>query len=427
MIYNLFFSITYTSILLWIYDIEFTHYWTYMRFNGNLNFQVFFIAVILSATLALLLPTKKSARGYILIVAHYFYLLPSIVYLTFNRPHQDYVIALAISIFFIYFGSMIPTRTVSTPTIKPTKLLALFFIFIGVTLTSQIYFGALDRFNLNMERVYEFREVAASAMPAVFGYIFSNVANVLIPSSIALALHLRKKNLASIGVLASIILFGMSHHKSIVFAALMVFILYLAAEHIKNLPALALLPISLVAFCAIEVLYYAHVADERQLGIFTSYFVRRALLVPPMLDASAVELFSESAKYYWSTSRLGLGISTNPHDVAAPFLIGIHFFDDPGMSANPGNIGSGYSHAGLLGVIIYSLFTGILISFVNTIGKKGGHSLAAAISTPIVLTVLTSTDLTTALLTHGMLILLIILLLVPRQDTAPHNAEERMI
>jgi oligosaccharide repeat unit polymerase len=385
-----------------------------MRFEGEFDSMVLIKAIILTSLISLALPTKKSARGYILIVAHYFFFLPSIVYLAFNSPHQEYILALTISVFCIYFGSMIPIKTIAVQEIDKKKLLNVLFVFIATALISQIYFGGLNRFNLNMEMVYEFRGDAASALPAIFGYIYSNVANVLIPSFIVLALHLRKKNVAYIGLLLSLILFGMSHHKSIIFVSVLVFILFFAMKNIKNLPAFALLPISLLFICVVEVFYNLYISNERQVSMLTSYIVRRALLVPPMLDASAIELFSESAKYYWSTSRLGFGIVENPHGVSAPFLLGIHFFNDPGLSANPGNIGSGYSHAGLLGVFIYSFLTGIMISFINTIGKKVGHSLVAAISIPTLLIILTSADLTTTLLSHGVLALIILLIFIPR-------------
>jgi hypothetical protein len=425
MIYNLIYSFAYVLALLWIYDVEFTYYWTYMRFEGVFNFKVLMTSLTLTLVLSLILPTKKTARGYVLIVAHYFFFLPSIVYFAFNNTHVEYIIALVISVLCIYFGSMIPIRTVAVQGIKPTKLLNILFIFVAVALTSQIYFGGLNRFNLNMERVYEFREEAATALPAIFGYIFSNVANVIIPSLIVLALHMRSTKIAYIGILASIILFGISHHKSIIFVTLMVFVLHYAFRNIKNLHTLALIPILLVFICVVEVFYNIYILNERELSIVTSYFVRRALLVPPMLDASAIELFSEVSKYYWSSSRLGFGLADNPHGVAAPFLMGIHFFNDPGMSANPGNIGSGYSHAGLFGVLIYSLLTGILISYINTIGNKVSHSLVAAMSIPILLIIMTSTDLTTAILTHGVLTLLILLTFIPQKQLITHASGVR--
>lgn len=414
MFYNILFSMIYVLMLIWIYDVEFTYFWTYMRFAGEFDIGVLLIAVIGTLLLSVALPTVKSARGIILQIAHYFFYLPSIVYLSFNDHRDEYVVALVISASCVYLGSLLPIKIFAEPNIRRKHLLSMFMSLILFALLLQVIFGGLNNFNLNFEAVYEFRGETSRSMPALFGYVFSNVANVLIPSSIVLALYLRSVTLAVVGALASMMLFGMSHHKAIVFVSIMVFVLYFILTRIRRVYVVAFLPLCLVFVCVLEVIHHVYILPDRQLGIVTSYIVRRTLLVPPMLDVAAVELFTETMKYYWSTSRLGFGIASNPHDVSAPFLMGIHFFDDSGMSANPGNIGSGYSHAGLIGVTIYSGLTGLLISFVNVIGRRSGHALASAISIPTVLLILTSTDLTTALLTHGLFALVVVLSLLPR-------------
>lgn len=426
MIYNLSFTLIYVAILLWIYQVEFTYYWTYMRFEGELDLAVLLTAFSLSALLALLLPVKVSARGYILVIAHYFFFVPSVIYLAFNAHHQDYLIALAVSVACVYLASAIPLPRLAAPRVGRSSFLVFLLALVAVALVLQVAFGGLTNFNLNPEAVYEFRRETAAAMPAIFGYIISNVANVLIPSLIALALYFRIRILAIAGLLASVALFGMSHHKLIVFVSLTVFGLYFFITRMRSLPKLALLPLALVSVCALEVFYFAYIAPEREVALITSYIVRRALLVPPMLDVAAVELFSEEARYYWSTSRFGLGLAANPHGVTAPFLLGIRYFDDPDTSANVGNIGSGYAHAGILGVVIYSLFTGLFISFVNSIGGRVGHPLAATLSVPLILVILTSTDLTTAILSHGLFLLFVLLMFLPRMNKFQYD-EKRWV
>lgn len=386
-----------------------------MRFEGEISLAVILITLAGTCAITTLLPSKTNARAYILVIVHYFFFLPSVVYLAFNDHQDQYIYALIIAVACVYLGSAIPIKRIAVPELRQATLLSVVLFLIILALFLQAAFGGLAYINFDMESVYEFRDISAANMPAIFGYVFSNVANVLIPSSIVLALHLRSKALAITGVASGIFLFGMSHHKSVVFVALMVFGLYIVMKRVKSPPLMALLPVSLIAVCAIEIIYYQYMAPSRHVGFITSYIMRRTLLVPPMLDVAAVELFSETAKYYWSTSRLGLGIASNPHGLAAPFLMGTVIFNDTSMSANPGNIGSGYSNAGLFGVFLYSIVTGLVISFINAVGNKVGHQIVAAISTPVILIVLTSTDLTTAILSHGLLALIILLLFLPKQ------------
>ncbi len=103
----------------------------------------------------------------------------------------------------------------------------------------------------------------------------------------------------------------------------------------------------------------------------------------------------------------------NPHGVTAPFLIGEEYFGDTDTSANAGMIGSGYANAGLIGVAVYAALIGLLISVLNAYGRRIGHAFVTAASLSTIFNVVTSTDLVTAILTHGLLLLLLLLALFP--------------
>lgn len=426
MIHSLWLSIIYVLMLVWIYDVEFTVFWTYMRFSGQFDLVVLLTALGGTILLSLILPVDRSARSYLVQLLHYFFFIPSVVYLSYNQIHADYVFALAMSAVLIYFGSALPVRVFAAPGFTRKALLAGIAIVISITLLFYALFGGLERFNLNLEAVYQFRRETAEELPEFLGYVFSNVSNVLIPASIVLAIYMRSFALAVVGVAAGTALFGMTHHKTVLFVALMVFGFFWLLDRSRRPYVVALVPITLVLICTLEILYQTYIAQERHVGLVTSYIVRRALLVPPVLDVASVELFSQVPQYFWSTSRLSMGLVSNPHGVSAPFLMGSYFFSDADMSANPGNIGSGYSQAGLVGVVIYSALTGLLISFVNKIGKRIGHSIAAAISIPTVVLIVTSTDLTTALLTHGLAALILILSVLPRKQSDTPALEQRV-
>ena len=83
------------------------------------------------------------------------------------------------------------------------------------------------------------------------------------------------------------------------------------------------------------------------------------------------------------------------------------------MSANAGMIGSGFSNAGVIGVAIYAMAIGFLISVLNAYGRRIGHAFVTAASLSTLFNLVTSTDLITAILTHGLLLLLLLLALFP--------------
>ena len=125
--------------------------------------------------------------------------------------------------------------------------------------------------------------------------------------------------------------------------------------------------------------------------------------------------FSDFPKYYWANSKFGLDIAEAPATIFAPYLIGREVFGSERLRANGGLIASGFANAGLIGVFLYSSLTGILIGLLNFFGKVLGHEFVATLSCPIILIIVTSTDFATAVLTHGLFLLVLLLHLVPQK------------
>ena len=303
----------------------------------------------------------------------------------------------------------------------PIKRKSLFALIIGLVIFAvvlQAAFGGLRYFSLDLEAVYKFRRTAAAEMPGIFGYIFSNVSNVLIPLASLFAARFKSWPLVIVSVGSAILLFGMTHHKSVFFTPFFVLGLYIFLGRLRKPSALGILFCALVAISVIEILYGKVFSKLPGPGLYTSYFIRRILLVPPMLDNEFISFFSNEAKYFWSTSKIGLGIASNPWGTAAPLLIGREVFGNSDMSANTGIIGSGYSNAGIFGVAIYAVLSGMLIGTLNKFGHRLGHAFVASASLITVVNITTTTDLTTALLSHGLLLLLCSLACMPRMTDA---------
>ena len=315
------------------------------------------------------------------------------------------------------------------PVIGPlsqTSILALVFGMILLALGLQVAFGGMENFNLDIERVYEFRRETASKLPDIFGYLYSNVASVLVPVALVLSLRFRAYWLAALALVSTVILFGITHHKSALFGPFFVAILYAVFSRIKSPRTLGLAFMAVPALCVAELLYLRFVASYDGAAYITSLIARRVLFVPAMLDGFYVDYFSNAPKYYWSTSRLGAWAVDNPYGVPAPLLIGYEYFSSAEMSANTGIIGSGYSNAGLVGVSIYAVMSGIFLGLLNNLGRRIGHAFVAAVSLTTVFNILTSADLLTAILTHGLLLLLLLLAAFPPELADRRSPQRRL-
>lgn len=410
---NILLSVLFVGLVSWVYKVAIIKRYDFMGFEGEVTLTGAVIAILLAALLAYFLPRDLSARSLHLTILHYAFFLPSIVVVVFEKDVLVHAISLVIAYVGLHVVSAISVPSFVLRTIERDKLLWLLICFTIAALLIQIYFGGLDHFNLNLEAVYEFRRAAASDLPPVVGYIYSNVSNVLIPICLVLSILYRKWFLAVFTIAAALALFGMTHHKAVFFTPFAVLILVFAFRFIKSPAHLGYVFLAFPIFAVFEIIYIDYFLGYDFPKYYTSYSIRRVFLVPPMLDNVLVTFFSDFPKYYWSTSRLGFGLVDAPADVPPPFLVGREVFNDPDTSSNTGVIGSGFANAGYLGVAIYSAAVGFIVSFFNTHGHRLGHAFVAATTIILLFTIQTSTDLTTAILTHGLLLFVIILILSP--------------
>lgn len=412
-------SLIYAGALYWVYAVELSTRWAYTGFGGAHSTVGLIEALLLSSLLSLLVSNTKCTRSLILSTIHYGFYIPSIIFLSFNDVSFSYYLALVILIFCLHFFSLFRYRLLSIPQLEFYQLLRVLLALNITVILLYIAFGGLSTFNLNLELVYEFRTLAADGLPSIFAYVYSNFSNVLLPALIVLGISLRYWLIVFMGLVFSLLVFGMTHHKSVLFTSLFVTILYFSFRRTKNPANIGLIFLVGVVFSVLEILYISEVLEQNFLAFYTSYFVRRTLMVPPMLDSTWVTFFNDFPKYYWSTSKFGLGIAQAPASVTAPYLIGREVFDSELMGANGGIIASGFSNAGLVGVFIYSALTGYLIGLFNSFGRYLGHALVAALTIPILIIVVTTTDFTTAILTHGVLFQVLLLHLFPRRQSTP--------
>jgi len=212
----------------------------------------------------------------------------------------------------------------------------------------------------------------------------------------------------------SVLLFALTAHKAPLFYPFIVLFVYWAAQSSKAVDWLLTAIFTILVISAVDFWLYANGKESMMLG---SLFARRAILVPSLLNWFYLDWFSMHEKYYWAGSKFTFGLISPPDSLKMANLIGVEYFNKEEMSANTGWIGSGYANAGLLGVYLYSVLIGLFFSFLNAYGRKLGARMVIALFTLPVLTMLTSTDLPTMLLTHGLLIAMVLLMIIRPENT----------
>ena len=282
--------------------------------------------------------------------------------------------------------------------------------------------NGLRYLNFDLSKVYEYRgEVGKALFAGVLGYLNVWAFKIANPFLITWALLKHKKVFVIFFVALQVLFFGMSSHKSVLFYLFLIFGVYFLFKFINYRKISSYIVWGL--FFIVVICGFAEIWGGQVLPI--SLFVRRALYVPALLNFAYYEVFSQSGYVYLSNSVFSFFVAY-PFEYDYTRIISLYLYGHPGTNCNNGFLATSYMHFGFVGVILYSVIVGILLGLVDSL-SSGRMPLWVAISFTIVpfFTLFTSADLTTSLLTHGIIIDLILLWLFGMKKNKTAVEEEK--
>jgi hypothetical protein len=398
----------YYGVLAYLYINYLSVDWVYMGFDlyiGPLNVLFSICGMVLFMFMA---PVGRDVRSILLNIFLSIYLVPLLVLFALGgRPLSSLLVMILCS--FVMFQ----VSRVRIPSVEFAKVGPAFFlgsvVFLAIMLVMVLYFFlGFQYFNLDFREVYNFREDSAEKLPPLFAYLSSIFSKALIPLGVVAALLYRQPLMALGLAFVSLLLFGFTSHKSMIFYPLIAAALYYVLNRSADYSRILLLIVTAVAICVVDVALMILNGPDSVWGWYTSLFLRRALFIPPLLDFHYIEFFSSYPPIYWADSRLTFGLLENPYDLSAPYLIGnVYFGDDTG--ANTGFIGSGFAQASWLGALLYSVGAGLTVALLNAHGRRQGVAFVSSVTAVQVVTMFSSTDFVTLFLTHGMLLSFLLL------------------
>ena len=299
-------------------------------------------------------------------------------------------------------GDMIPIR------IMMWGLLVIAAIYI----LSIILYGGLRYLNFNLLKVYEFRSLTAQDLPGIYGYFSPMISKVLLPFILLLAVYGRKWLIAGLALAGSVMMFAMTNHKGPLFYPFLVlgiyYVIYIMHSRRRMVQMLLACYILVILVSLVPFLINYSEETEQPLSriIMGSLLLRRGCFVPPHLNFIYYDFFSTHPHVMLAQSKLTFGLIHYPYDFGSSKLIGYHYFNNELSNANTGWLGSGYMHFGFAGLLIYAFIIGLLLSIVDTLAKRRELGISVAILFIPFFTLFLSTDLPTAMLTHGLLLAL---------------------
>lgn len=266
--------------------------------------------------------------------------------------------------------------------------------------------GAVRNFNLDLSKVYEFRDVNAELTNiGILAYINNWVYKVFTIFLLAYALYKRWYVMVLLCLVLQVFFFGISGQKSVLFMPVLVFGVW---YYFRKSSSLVIMPLALAAIVGVSL----------ALSIFTehtligSLFIRRVFYVPSALTYDYFDFFEVHPHLYWGDSVLSWLVHYDYNQSLSELIGG---YIGTGENANNGFIASGYAQAGLIGVFIYVAILGLVLRFLDVVGRScDALWLAIALTIIPLRSLVVASDLPVIMITHGFLIAIGLLLLVRR-------------
>jgi hypothetical protein len=255
--------------------------------------------------------------------------------------------------------------------------------------------GGLANFNLNLNEVYEYRDAtSALAYTGVLAYLTHWVTAAFNVALLVWGLYRKNWPIVFAATAMQVFLFGLTSHRATLFNLPFVAVLYFLIKRNHDVVAAGWAISLLLGIGMLESLFLGG-------GQIISLIGQRVFALPAFLAFEYQELFGNIGYVYWTDSYAGW-FWPYPFAMEPPNLVGKYTLGSEHIFANNGMFGSGYMHAGLMGMFLYGLVYGLWMYLIDCIavGRVPLHVAVALLILPV-LNIATDVDLKTGLLTHG--------------------------
>ena len=289
---------------------------------------------------------------------------------------------------------------------EPVVIAISLVMMLTVVYISAVY--AHFRMKFDLVDVYDLRmEAREYKLPTIIAYLWAATSNVL-PILMIYFVSRKRWWMVSIMALVVVMNFSINGSKSTFFKLFLCFLFYFFANNeLKHK-----IPMFLAAFVGLGIVEFSVFHS----GFIADVIVRRSFYVTSLLDSYYYDLINQFGPAVFSHKVAG-------HDVQ--FYIGELYFGRDSMRANNGMFSDAYMNLGWLGCfvypVLYMLFFNVCEHFL--VCHKPQIKWYA-----VFLMVLTmrSSEFTTTLLTHGMLLLFLTMMFMPRERTLESNVQRKL-
>ncbi|MDP3949102.1 hypothetical protein [Microbacterium sp.] len=296
-------------------------------------------------------------------------------------------------------------RPFRLPRLSPTSfILILVIAWIAIFATFLIVAGfsiSLNPFADIYDTRAEFRE-NVSTRNAFLAYAVPLVAKVVNPLLIVIGISRRHPLLVVMGLFGSILVFNANAQKSVLLTIVMVPVVYFLLRRWRSLSAVGL-SITFVGLATVS-LFNPTIME---------LVFRRTIIVPGLLVGIYVNNFSQQGFVYLQHSIFGEFVQS---DRLAPAReIGLNYWGRSAMSANANFLGDGFANFGYPGMLVFAGLLGLILGVADRMTRETSMAIVVASSIGVIFALI-DTALLTTLITHGLIILVLLLAMFPKEE-----------
>lgn len=378
--------------------------------------------ILVSAMLALLpsvwIPVQLNRPSQVIYVLLYLMVMvPTLLVGTFVGAFSLPRVLLFGTVLIVVFGALrfvyrVPTfdlpKVVETRTGFWLSFAALAIGLYGILIAKYGVYARIPSFSDIYTQRGEFRRVVSG----VGAYVFFWTAKALNPFFLAKGYVDRSLPLFTVGILGQLLLFSMSGLKSVLFSFLLLAAILIALWRNGKFFG------NWVVWGLVGIIGLTSAVDS-YLGatVTSSLFVRRLLVVPGLNTAFYFDFFSMNPHVLLGHSVLDWAV-TYPYEARPAMVIGDAYYGHVqgpiDVSANANLWADAYANFGILGILFFTAILGGFLWILDSVAKGASLKISTLLlAYPAYM--LVNTKLQTTLLTHGLVLVLVILYILPRQ------------
>lgn len=407
-----------SALILSVYKLSFT--WGYQGINFFQQPAFVYIFIYLFSVLPLPFLPKKLilpsdyVNAYLYIctfvpsVTVPFFLFKANV---FNWNYVLYLIVFLLCYFLLLRNNVSKKNIISV--IKPVDKKLIVPMFVIIYIIAIILFVGTFGFKFTVPSLDDVYDVRAEYKEVTKGNILTRyfvgwmgyIINIFV---FLIGLNRKNKILIFGAVIFQFYIFSLMALKSHLATMLLAFLLFLYFKKYKNFSFRNFILFSSLLVCSLVIIDLV-IGEE----LLEMLIIRRIMIVPSQLGYYHYNFFSIHPKTYWAYS-IFKGLLNYSYSMPPANIIGDKHFGRPEMTAVVNMFMEGYTAFGYIGIFVVTLIFKFLVRIIDYIYiYKTNYNIMVIVLFLGLFNVLNSTSILTLLITHGILILLGLLLLYP--------------